>query len=214
MRTRIGIGIVSLLAIQIVSAAAEPITSNPIPESIVKRGTAVEVVTTVPGIPIWIGKSGRGEAIIVHGRPRLSSWKRQQLYAFHARLVPSGRDIRLPLESTMDFGSKPVSFADSANRLWLGVDHGEWGGALEVVDLTNGAVSRVSDEKWGGSGVYGLAEPNPGRDPERLLWHTPTPDALAKLLRDFIEHESVRDRLVLRIRRGPPGTPVAEERLP
>ena len=44
MRARMGIGIVSLLAIQIVYAAAEPITSNPIPEPIVKRGIAVEVV--------------------------------------------------------------------------------------------------------------------------------------------------------------------------
>ena len=44
MRIRIGIGIISLLAIQIVYAAAEPITKNPIPEPIVKRGIAVEVV--------------------------------------------------------------------------------------------------------------------------------------------------------------------------
>ena len=44
MRARMGVGIVSLLAIQIVYAAAEPIKSNPIPEPIVKRGIAVEVV--------------------------------------------------------------------------------------------------------------------------------------------------------------------------
>src|SRR5688572_19998886 len=44
MRARMGVGIVSLLAIQVVYAAAEPITSNPIPERIVKRGIAVEVV--------------------------------------------------------------------------------------------------------------------------------------------------------------------------
>jgi Glucose / Sorbosone dehydrogenase len=44
MRARMGVGIVSLLAIQIVYAAAEPITSNPIPERVVKRGIAVEVV--------------------------------------------------------------------------------------------------------------------------------------------------------------------------
>jgi Glucose / Sorbosone dehydrogenase len=44
MRARMGIGIISLLAIQSVYAAAEPITSNPIPEPIVKLGIAVEVV--------------------------------------------------------------------------------------------------------------------------------------------------------------------------
>jgi Glucose / Sorbosone dehydrogenase len=44
MRARMGIGIISLLAIQSVYAAAEPITSNPIPEPIVKRGIAAEIV--------------------------------------------------------------------------------------------------------------------------------------------------------------------------
>jgi hypothetical protein len=43
MRIRMGIGIVSLLAIQMVYAADGPITKNPIPEPIVKRGIAVEV---------------------------------------------------------------------------------------------------------------------------------------------------------------------------
>jgi hypothetical protein len=38
-----GIGIISLLAAQIVYAADAPITTNPIPEPIVKRGIAVEV---------------------------------------------------------------------------------------------------------------------------------------------------------------------------
>ena len=44
MRARMAIGIISLLAIQTVCAADGPITSNPIPEPIVKRGIAVEVV--------------------------------------------------------------------------------------------------------------------------------------------------------------------------
>ena len=44
MRARMVVGIVSLLVSQIVYAAAEPITSDPISERIVKRGIAVEVV--------------------------------------------------------------------------------------------------------------------------------------------------------------------------
>ena len=43
MRTRMGIGVISFLVAQAVCAAAQPITSNPIPEPIVKRGIAVEV---------------------------------------------------------------------------------------------------------------------------------------------------------------------------
>src|SRR5467141_4120783 len=44
MRTRMGIGVISLLVVQTVYAADVPITSNPIPEPIVKRGIAVEIV--------------------------------------------------------------------------------------------------------------------------------------------------------------------------
>ena len=43
MRTRMWLGIITLLAVRTVCAADEPITSNPIPEPIVKRGIAVEV---------------------------------------------------------------------------------------------------------------------------------------------------------------------------
>ena len=38
MRTRMALGIISLLAVRTVGAADAPITSNPIPEPIVKRG--------------------------------------------------------------------------------------------------------------------------------------------------------------------------------
>ena len=44
MRARMAIGVISLLAFQTVYASDGPITSNPIPEPIVKRGIAVEVV--------------------------------------------------------------------------------------------------------------------------------------------------------------------------
>lgn len=43
MRTRMWLGIVMFLAVRTVGAADVPITSNPIPEPIVKRGIAVEV---------------------------------------------------------------------------------------------------------------------------------------------------------------------------
>src|SRR5262245_37300439 len=44
MRARMGIGVISLLIVQTVYGADVPITSNPIPEPIVKHGIAVEVV--------------------------------------------------------------------------------------------------------------------------------------------------------------------------
>jgi hypothetical protein len=47
MRTRMWLGIITLLAVRTVYAADVPITSNPIPEPIVKRGIAVEVKDVV-----------------------------------------------------------------------------------------------------------------------------------------------------------------------
>ena len=46
MRAGIGIGVISLLIVPVVYAADVPITRNPIPERVVKRGIAVEVVET------------------------------------------------------------------------------------------------------------------------------------------------------------------------
>jgi hypothetical protein len=43
MRTRMWLGVVTLLAVRTASAAEVPITSNPIPEPVTKRGIAVEV---------------------------------------------------------------------------------------------------------------------------------------------------------------------------
>src|SRR5437016_9407029 len=43
VRTRLWLGIVALLVVRPAIAADEPITKNPIPEPIVKRGIAVEV---------------------------------------------------------------------------------------------------------------------------------------------------------------------------
>jgi hypothetical protein len=43
VRTRMWLGIIALLAVPTVCAADEPITKNPIPEPVVKRGIAVEV---------------------------------------------------------------------------------------------------------------------------------------------------------------------------
>jgi len=43
LRTRIPLGIIPLLAVWMAGAADAPITSNPIPEPIVKRGLAVQI---------------------------------------------------------------------------------------------------------------------------------------------------------------------------
>lgn len=43
VQNRIWLGVITLLAVRAAGAADVPITSNPIPEPIVKRGIAVEV---------------------------------------------------------------------------------------------------------------------------------------------------------------------------
>ena len=80
MRTRIGLGIIWLLAVQTVCAADVPITSNPIPEPIVKRGLAVEVKDLVR-LPDTRGFRPADQDVIPAGWARVS----------YVRDLPDGR---------------------------------------------------------------------------------------------------------------------------
>ncbi len=62
MRTKMRLAIITLLAVRIVDAAEAPITSNPIPEPIVKRGIAVEV-KDIARLPDTHGLRPAGEAV-------------------------------------------------------------------------------------------------------------------------------------------------------
>ena len=80
MRARIGIGIISLLAVQTVYAVDMPITGNPIPEPILKRGIAVEVKDIVR-LPDTHGLRPAGQDVAPDAWARVS----------YVRDLPDGR---------------------------------------------------------------------------------------------------------------------------
>src|SRR4029079_3558225 len=72
VRTRMPLGIVPLLTIWMASAADAPITSNPIPEPIVKRGLAVEIKDLVR-LPDTRGLRPADQDVAPQARARVSS---------------------------------------------------------------------------------------------------------------------------------------------
>jgi hypothetical protein len=107
---------------------------------------------TVPGRPVWLGRGPEAQLVIVYARNDAPERAGSPPLARHyLRVAGSKADIALPLATTF--------FIDSASRLWLGSDHGEWGGDIHVVDLERSNVADVPD---GGRNVYGFAEPKPG----------------------------------------------------
>jgi hypothetical protein len=115
---------------------------------------ALETIAVVPGTPVWLGVWQGRTGVVVYGQPLAGTWSLgEQLSAYRVRVIASGLDVLVD--------EKPSAFLiDGRDRLWMGADYGEWGGALEVLDLTSGSVRELPD--WGGRGVYGLAEPDLG----------------------------------------------------
>jgi len=109
-------------------------------------------VGLVPGVPAWIGRAPSGEMVVVYGRRtvRPFGWARGRLWGYRVRWLSSGREI--------DVESASAFLADSVGRLWLGADHGEWGGGLQMVDLSTGALQTLAQDE----NVYGIFEPTPG----------------------------------------------------
>jgi hypothetical protein len=113
MQIRIGVGIIALLAIQIAYAAAEPITSNPIPEPIVKRGIAVQVME-LARLPDTRGIRPADQDVKPAGWARIN----------YVRDLPDGRrfanDSR-GLLYLIDSKGQPQVFANLADTFPLGV---------------------------------------------------------------------------------------------
>ena len=110
---RIGIGIISLLAIQIVYAAAEPITKNPIPEPIVKRGIAVEVVE-LARLPDTRGIRPADQDVKPAGWARIN----------YVRDLPDGRRFANDSRGFLyqiDSSNQPHAYANLADTFPLGV---------------------------------------------------------------------------------------------
>jgi Glucose / Sorbosone dehydrogenase len=148
MHTRMWLGIVTLLSIQIqtVSAADEPITSNPFPEPIVKRGIAVEV-KDVARLPDTRGLRPADKDVAPEAWARVS----------YVRDLPDGRRFANDSRGFLyliDSNNRPQVYADLATTFPLMVvnrlESGFIGFVFHPEFATNGLIYTVHAEYgWG-----------------------------------------------------------------
>jgi Glucose / Sorbosone dehydrogenase len=146
MHTRTWLGIITLLSIQTVSAADVPITSNPIPEPIVKRGLAVEV-KDVARLPDTRGLRPADKDVAPEAWARVS----------YVRELPDGRRFANDSRGFLyliDSNNQPQVYADLAAMFPLMVvnrlESGFIGFVFHPEFATNGLIYTVHAEYgWG-----------------------------------------------------------------
>jgi hypothetical protein len=113
---------------------------------------------------MWVGRSRSGGPVVVFAsrkpatRPRWNEYENYRIW-----LAARGGDATIAMPAVQGMGGPAeVFFLDRRDRLWHGTDRGEWGGGLEVVELKSGEVRQLPRARWGGYGVYGLAESSDG----------------------------------------------------
>ena len=147
MRTRMWLGIITLLAVRTVCAADAPITSNPIPEPIVKRGLAVEVKDLVR-LPDTRGLRPADQDVAPAAWARVS----------YVRDLPDGRrfanDSR-GLLYLIDSNNQPHVYADVAaafpSRIYNRLESGFIGFVFHPEFATNGLFYTVHSENGPGN---------------------------------------------------------------
>jgi hypothetical protein len=108
-------------------------------------------VGEVPGVPVFINRDpGSPRVVVVFGKPVAApwGWSRRSLRDLRARSLDGAWEVPVDAPTT--------TLVDRQRRLWLGGDHGEWGGGIEVLDLPSGRLAEVPWED--GGGVYGFLE--------------------------------------------------------
>lgn len=96
---------------------------------------ATETLRKVSGTPTWIGDSPSGLVVVTDGERRT--------------VVTSDREFSTD--------ARGYSFlADKSGGLWVGFDHGEWGGVTSRIELATGTTEVMLEDP--SSGVYGFIE--------------------------------------------------------
>jgi hypothetical protein len=118
-------------------------------------------VGSVPGHPYWIGRCAGVEGpVVAYGswgaHPFLKRYPAP--YFLKVRLLATGQEVR---------AHGGALHCDGKGHLWAGLDQGEWGGGVEVIDLhaSKLAAKRIApaDEEhayW--HGVYGFTDADDG----------------------------------------------------
>lgn len=122
-----------------------------------------ERVGKVPGRPVWLGQRPSTHGLVVaygHVPERFYGYGRSPQ---EIRIIDltSGRTWK-PNRNAQTGGEPTTFLLDRHDRLWVGTDHGEWGGRLEVIDLQTG-LARDVPSRDGWSGVFGLVELSNGQ---------------------------------------------------
>ena len=125
---------------------------------------STETITTVPGSPMWVGRSKDEGPVVVFATQKIGTgprWREHENYRIWLGARSGSAPLGLPSVERAG-GPAETFFLDSRDRLWHGSDRGEWGGDVEVVDLHSGEVRHLPDAEWGGYGVYGFTESGRG----------------------------------------------------
>jgi hypothetical protein len=122
-----------------------------------------ERVGKVSGHPVWLGQRPSTHGLVVaygHVPERFYGYSRSPQ---EIRIIDltSGRTWK-PNRNAQTGGEPTTFLLDRHDRLWVGTDHGEWGGRLEVIDLQTG-LARDVPSRDGWSGVFGLVELSNGQ---------------------------------------------------
>src|SRR6266566_6396214 len=151
MRRRIPLGIIPLLAIWTAGAADAPITSNPIPEPIVKRGLAVEVKDLVR-LPDTRGLRPADQDIAPTAWARVSYVKD---LPDGRRFANDSRGILYLIEAGSGNNAQPHVYADMAaafpNAFYKRLESGFIGFVFHPEFATNGLFYTVHSERGPGN---------------------------------------------------------------
>lgn len=105
------------------------------------------LIARLPGIPLWLAFSRkRGSLVAVVSKPG-------EGLVVHE--LKSGRSVVLPTDFMQGVDAGHFRL-DGNGRLWIGIDEGEWGGRMAVLDLDTGIARQVPHTAH--DGVYGFAE--------------------------------------------------------
>jgi hypothetical protein len=104
-------------------------------------------IARVRGVPQWIGaRSDGGKAL----KPVVVAERSEDGHPAGQIVLDVARDREWPIRAH----GASAFFLDDKSRLWLGGDHGEWGGTLGWCDLATGAMHPLADLPL--EGVYGI----------------------------------------------------------
>ncbi|MEO8703772.1 MAG: hypothetical protein ABI867_27225 [Kofleriaceae bacterium] len=103
-------------------------------------------LTKVTGAPLWLSIHGDERLVVVRAGDDSITLELDRGGEHRSIPIPSDGGSAMALRA-------PSVFLRDGDRLWFGVNAGEWGGSVGVVDLTSGTVTHVARP----GPVFGLA---------------------------------------------------------